>query len=99
MKSQNDLIAIIVSILIAIGCVTGFWFTKREPTRPADPTPVPLGEPKFTPGSVVMSNALPNAGQAQGGDQAGGGGEGEIVQPVGGMGGAPAGPVAAGVSQ
>ncbi len=68
MKNQNDLIVSIVAGVVAIGVFCGFFFFgQREPQRPADPTPVPLGEPKAEEASITFGNALPGAQGGQGG--------------------------------
>lgn len=72
MKSQNDLIISIVSVVLAIIIATTFFFTKREVVKPADPQPIVTADAKFTPGVVEMKNALPGASGSQGGPGGGG---------------------------
>ncbi len=71
MKNQNDMIFSITAIVLALIFGAVFFFTKREPVKPSDPTPVPLSKPQFAPGTVVMANSLPGASSTPGG--AGGG--------------------------
>lgn len=87
MKSQNDMIFSIVAIVLALIFGAVFYFTKREPVKPADPQQVPLAKPEFSPGTVVMSNSLPGASSPQqGGGSSRGGGQAAGSGPVGGYG-------------
>ncbi len=67
MKSQNDMIFSIVAIVLALIFGAVFYFTKREPVKPADPQQVPLSKPEFQPGTVVMGNSLPGASSSRSG--------------------------------
>ncbi|MCW5936646.1 MAG: hypothetical protein KIT11_04995 [Fimbriimonadaceae bacterium] len=79
MKSQNDLIVSIVAGVVAIGVFCGFFFTKRQPIKPADPTPVPLQDAKIAEGNVTFANNLPGGGQgAPGGAAIGGAAPGAV---------------------
>lgn len=89
MKSQNDMIFSIVAIVLALIFGAVFYFTKREPVKPADPEVVPLAKPQFSPGTVVMANSLPGASSSPGGSQAPsqGAGPGGTPPPTGKNGG------------
>lgn len=86
MKSQNDLIISIVSIVLML-IIAGVCFgTKRQPVPPAAPTQVVISKPTLPTGEYVkMGNALPGAsantpggfgGRAAGGPADAGGGGG-----------------------
>lgn len=66
MKNQNDLIIVIVCAVLLLGTGLGFYFTRPEPTAPAAPATVPLGEPTVQAGTVVRGNSLPGGSQAAG---------------------------------
>ncbi len=94
MKNQNDLIITIVAIVIALGVSATFFFTKREPVKPADPTPVPTATAALQPGKVVSVAGLPGGGTGgpTGGGMAGAGGMRKVMPGAAGMPGAPGGP-------
>jgi hypothetical protein len=71
MKNQNDLIWSIVSLVLALIVFGVCWGTMKMPIAPAPPAPVNTSAPTYPTSTVVMDNALPNAGNS--GDQAGGG--------------------------
>ncbi|MFY9234312.1 MAG: hypothetical protein WAO58_07615 [Fimbriimonadaceae bacterium] len=73
MKNQNDMIFSIVAVVLALIVAAVFWATM--PQVPAQVAVAPLDTAKATlpAGDVVMSNSLPNAAQAPGGNSAGGG--------------------------
>lgn len=71
MTTQNDWIWRIAAGVISLAAIIVFWTQAREPVKPPDPERVPTAPAKFAPGSVVFTNALPNAGQAGQGDLSG----------------------------
>lgn len=67
MKNQNDLIAIIVAAVLAVGASSYFIFARRQPTKPAEPTKVPTVASQVPAGSLSLANNLPNAGSGAAG--------------------------------
>lgn len=84
MKSQNDLIISIVSVVLML-IIAGVCFgTKRVPVAPAPPATVVVSKPTLPTGEYVkMSNALPGASQ----NTPGGFGAGPAAGPAAGGGG------------
>lgn len=72
MKNQNDLIAIIVAAVLAVGASSYFVFARRQPSKPADPTTVPTAASQVPAGSLSLANSLPNAGSGAAGGGFGG---------------------------
>ncbi|MBS1707293.1 MAG: hypothetical protein JSS65_01080 [Armatimonadetes bacterium] len=72
MKNQNDIIAIIVAAVLAIGASCYFIFAHRKPETPASPTPVPTAATKVPEGSLALANSLPGGGGGGGGGARGG---------------------------
>lgn len=81
---QTNLIFSIVAPVVALIAVAVIYFTKPVPVAPVAPTPVNVAPAKLPANSVVMANALPNAG---GGSAAGGAGGGMAGGMAGGPGG------------
>lgn len=73
MKNQNDLIALIVSLVVLIAGVLAFFFTAPKVTSPPQVQPVVTAPAQLTAASVVYADALPGGGSNS---QAGGGGGG-----------------------
>jgi hypothetical protein len=65
--NQNDLIISIVAVVLGLGFSAAFFFMKRVPIAPAPSPAVITTQPALPVGSVVMANALPGGGSAQGG--------------------------------
>lgn len=60
MKNQNDLIVAGAVVLVCIGVSLAFMFTKREPTKPADPPSIVTKDAEPSAASVVYANSLPS---------------------------------------
>ena len=75
MKSQNDMIISIVAVVLALIVAGILMATQPEPAAQVPVTPVVTTMAKAPEGTVVMANALPNAGQ---GVPTGGGGGGAM---------------------
>lgn len=90
MKNQNDLIALIVSVVLGLAGVLTFMFTAPKPTAPTPPTPVVTAPAQLQPAAVVFADTLPGGGNAGGG---GGAPSGRGLPGPGGVGG-PGGPTA-----
>jgi hypothetical protein len=73
LKNQNDLIVCIAAAVIGLTTFLIAFFTKREPTKPADPTPVVTSEAKPQEGAVTYADSLPGGGQSSGSSFGGGG--------------------------
>ncbi len=71
---QTNLIFSIVAPVVALIAVAVIYFTKPVPVAPADPTPVNVAQAKLPANTVVMANALPNAGTSTNGAAGGAGG-------------------------
>ena len=73
MKNQNDLIVAGAVVLVCIGVILGFYFTKRDPVAPPNPTPVVITDAVPAAASVTYANSIPGGGGTTGGAGAGGG--------------------------
>ena len=71
---QTNLIFSIVAPVVALIGVAIIYFTKPVPVAPAAPAAVNVAASKLPSDSVVMANALPNAGSTNGSPSASGGG-------------------------
>ena len=69
---QTNLIFSIVAPVVALIAVAVIYFTKPTPSAIADPTPVNVAQAKLPANTVVMANALPNAGTSTNGAAGGG---------------------------
>ena len=74
MKNQNDLIVAGAVVLVCIGVILGFYFTKREPVAPPNPTPVVITDAEPASATVTYANSLPGGGGGTGGGGAAMGG-------------------------
>ncbi|MBX3112452.1 MAG: hypothetical protein KF857_10625 [Fimbriimonadaceae bacterium] len=72
MKNQNDLIAIIVAAVLAVGASAYFIFARRTPAKPAEPTQVPTAASQVPAGAVTYANSLPGGGGGSVGGRRGG---------------------------
>ena len=71
---QTNLIFSIVAPVVTLIGIAIIYFTKPVPVAPAAPAPVNIAPAKLPANSVVMANALPNAGSTNGSPSASGGG-------------------------
>ena len=87
---QTNLIFSIVAPVVALIVVAVIYFTKPLPAAIPPPAPVAVAAAKLPANSVVMANALPNAGSGSsaGGSSGGPGGPGGSGG-IGGMSGQP----------
>ena len=85
MKNQNDLIVAGAVVLVCIGVILGFYFTKRDPVAPPNPTPVVITDAEPAAATVTYANSLPGGGGGTGGGGAsmGGAGRGASLGPAG----------------
>ncbi|MEX2242743.1 MAG: hypothetical protein WD716_02735 [Fimbriimonadaceae bacterium] len=67
MKNQNDLIVAGAVVLVCIGVILGFYFTKRDPVAPPNPTPVVITDAEPAAATVTYANSLPGGGGGTGG--------------------------------
>jgi hypothetical protein len=80
LKNQNDLIVAGAVVLVCIGVILGFYFTKRDPVAPPNPTPVVITDAEPPAATVTYANSLPGGGGGTGG---GGAGRGASLGPAG----------------
>jgi hypothetical protein len=70
---QTNLIFSIVAPVVGLIAVAVIYFTKPVPVAPAAPAPVNIAPAKLPANTVVMANALPNAGSGTAGTAGGSG--------------------------
>lgn len=70
--SQNDLIIIIVSIVVGLGCIAAFFFTKQETVAVPAPTTVTTAPAAVPDPEVQMTAALSGGTGTMGGFPGGG---------------------------
>ena len=99
MKSQTDLIVLIVAGFLTFVSALVLWFTKRDPVSLQPPTAVVLEAPKLPAGDVTFSTSLPTNGSSTGGRGGFGGGMPGMPGMAGMMGGGAPGGVPGGIGR